>query len=78
MYLGVGLLTADWSTGEFLAHFSASNVGYFVGTIALVIAVIGLPIAAFLRGGLTAPLVVFVLVVLGWLTIGAVQGVLSF
>jgi hypothetical protein len=54
-----------------------SSVGYFLGLIALAVAVFGIPVAAFLRFDLIAPLVTLVLVVLGWLTIGAVQGVLS-
>ena len=77
MYLSVGLLVADWSISEFLAHFSVSRAGYVLGMIAMAVAVFGIPVAAFLRFDLTAPLVVLVLVVLGWLTIGAVQGVLS-
>lgn len=77
VYLGAGLLTANWSISEFLAHLSVGSVGYLVGMIVLVVAVFGLPIAGFLRFNLTAPLVVLVLVILGWLTIGAVQGLLS-
>jgi hypothetical protein len=76
-YLGVGLLVADWSVGEFLAALSANSVAYFLGTIALVVAVVGLPVVAVLRFDLLAPLVILVLVVLGWLAVGAVQGLLS-
>jgi hypothetical protein len=77
VYLGAGLLLADWSLSEFLTHLSVSSVGYFLGTIGLVVAVVGLPIAGALRFDLRTPLVVFVLVILGWLTIAAVQGLLS-
>ena len=76
-YLGVGLLVADWSLSEFLAHFSVSSAGYLAGMIVLVVAVFGLPVVGALRFGLTAPLVVLVLVILGWLAIGAAQGLLS-
>jgi hypothetical protein len=77
VYLGAGLLLADWSISEFLAHFSGSSIGYFLGTIGLVVAVVGLPIVGFLRFDLRTPLVVFVLVIIGWLTIAATQGLLS-
>ncbi|WP_139328839.1 hypothetical protein [Haladaptatus litoreus] len=46
--------------------------------IVLVIAFVGLPIAIFLRFDLIAPLVLLVVVILGWLIVGAVQGILSF
>jgi hypothetical protein len=45
--------------------------------VALVTTVIGLPVLAYLRFGLTAPLVILSLVLLVWLTIGVVQSVLS-
>ena len=77
VYLCAGLLVADWSISDFLAHLSMSSVGHLVGTIALAVAVVGLPIAGFLRLDLTAPLVVLMLVILEWLTTGAVQGLLS-
>lgn len=77
VYLGAGLLIANWSVNEFVAHLSLSSVGYFLGMIALAVAVLGLPIAALLRYDVTAPFVILILVVLGWVTIGAVQGVLS-
>lgn len=77
VYLGAGLLVADWSLNEFFTHFSVGSVGYFLGMIAMTIAVFGVPVAALLRFNLTAPLVVLVLLILGWLIIGTVQGVLS-
>lgn len=77
VYLGAGVLVADWSIGSFVAHLSVDSLVYFLGTIAMAVGVVGLPIALFVRFDLTAPLVVLVLVVLGWLTIGVVQGVLS-
>lgn len=77
LYLGVGLLVAGWSISEFLTHLSVSTAGYFTGMIVLVVAFVGFPIAGFLRFHLISPLVVLVLVILGWLTVGAVQGLLS-
>lgn len=77
VYLSAGVLVADWSSSEFVAHFSVGRAGYFLGMIAMAIAVFGIPIAALLRFNLTTPLVIFALVVLGWLTIGTVQGLLS-
>lgn len=77
LYFGVGLLVAGWSISEFLTHLSVSTVGYFIGMIVLVVAFVGLPIAGLLRFHLISPLVVLVLVILGWLTVGAVQGLLS-
>jgi hypothetical protein len=78
LYMGGGLVFADWSLGEFRAHLSANTVGYLVGMIALGVAIFGVPIAGFLRFNLIAPLVVLAVVVFGWLTLGAVQGLLSF
>ena len=78
LYMGGGLLFADWSLSEFHAHLSADTVGYLVGMIALGVAIFGFPVAGFLRFNLLAPLVVLVVVVFGWLILGAVQGVLSF
>ncbi len=77
LYLSAGLLVAGWSFSEFLAHLSVGTVGYFVGMIVLVVAFVGFPIAGFLRFHLITPLVVQVLVLLGWLTVGAIQGLLS-
>lgn len=77
LYLGAGLLVAGWSISEFLAHLSAGTLGYFVGMIVLVVAFVGFPIAGFLRFHLFTPLGVLVLVLLGWLTLAAIQGLLS-
>ncbi|MFA9516899.1 hypothetical protein ACERIT_06735 [Halopenitus sp. H-Gu1] len=77
LYFGAGLLIAGWSVSEFLAHLSGDTVGYLLGMMVLVIASVGLPIAIFLRFGLITPLAVLILVILGWLIVGAVQGVLS-
>ncbi|MGQ3330151.1 hypothetical protein [Halorubrum sp. FL23] len=77
LYFGAGLLIAGWSVSEFLAHLSIDALGYLLAMIALAIAFVGLPIAIFLRFDLLTPLVVLVVVILGWLTVGAVQGILS-
>ncbi|SIR17096.1 hypothetical protein SAMN05421858_1681 [Haladaptatus litoreus] len=78
LYFGAGLLIAGWSVSEFLTHITVDTIGYFLGMIVLVIAFVGLPIAIFLRFDLIAPLVLLVVVILGWLIVGAVQGILSF
>jgi len=44
--------------------------------VAMTVALFGIPVTTLLRFALIAPVVILVLVVLGWLTIGAVQGVL--
>lgn len=77
LYLGAGLLVGGWSISEFLTHLSPGTIGYFVGMIVLVVAFVGLPIAGFVRFHLVTPLVVLVLVLLGWLTLAAIQGLLS-
>lgn len=77
LYIVAGFLVAGWSVSEFLAHLSVDTVGYLLGMIVLVIAVVGLPIAIFLRFDSIAPLVVLALTILGWLIVGAVQGILS-
>jgi len=77
VYFGSGLLVAGWNVSEFLAQLSVDTVGYLLGMIGLVIAFVGLPIAIFLRFDLISPLIVLLLVILGWITIGAVQGILS-
>ena len=77
VYLASGLLVADWRIDEFLAHLSARDLGFFVGTILLTVAVFGLPIVGYLRYDLTSPLLVLGFVVLGWLVLGGVQGLLN-
>ena len=77
LYFGAGLLMAGWSVSEFLAHLSIDAIGYLLAMIALTFAFVGLPIAVFLRFDLITPLVVLVVVILGWLAVGAVQGILS-
>ncbi|QLG49351.1 hypothetical protein [Natrinema halophilum] len=77
LYFGAGLLLAGWSISEFLTHLSVDTLGYLLGMIVLVITFVGLPIAFFLRFNLITPLVVLVAVVLGWLILGAIQGILS-
>lgn len=77
LYFGAGLLVGGWSVSEFLAHLSVDTVGYLLGMIVLGIAFLGLPFSLLLRFDLIVPLVVLVLVILGWLILGAVQGILS-
>jgi hypothetical protein len=77
LYLGAGLLAAGWNIDEFLAHLSPGTLGDVLGMIGLVVAVVGLPIAGFLRFELFTPIAVIVLAVLGWATVGAIQGLLS-
>jgi len=55
-----------------------SSVETLVILIALAVAIIGIPVAAFLRFNLVAPLVVLVLSILGLVTLSAVQGTLTF
>ena len=77
MYLVVGSVVADWSISEFFANLSVSYVEPVVSLSALAVAIIGIPVAAFLRFNLIAPLVVLVLSILGLVTLSAVQGALS-
>ncbi|WP_433630015.1 hypothetical protein [Halomicrococcus sp. NG-SE-24] len=77
LYFGAGLLIAGWNVSEFLAHLSIDTIGYLLAMVVLAIAFVGLPIAIFLRFNLITPLVVLVVVILGWLIVGAVQGILS-
>lgn len=77
LYLGAGLLVAGWSVSEFLTHLSVDTVAYFLGMIVLTIVFVGFPIATYLRFDLIAPLVILVLVICAWFTLGAIQGVLS-
>lgn len=76
-YFGAGLLVGGWNFSEFLTNLSVGTVGYLLGMIVLSTVFVGLPIATYLRFEVIAPLVILVLVILGWLTLGAVQGILS-
>lgn len=78
LYIGTGLLVAGWSLSAFLNQLSIETISYLLGMIALSIAFIGLPIATHLRFDLITPIAILVLIILGWLTLGAVQGLLSF
>ena len=76
-YFGAGLLVGGWNFSEFLTHLSVGTVGYLLGMIVLSTVFVGLPIATYLRFEVIAPLVILVLVILGWLILGAIQGILS-
>ena len=77
LYFGAGLLVGGWSVSEFLTHLSTETVGYLLSMIVLSIGFLGLPIATYLRFDLITPLGILVLVIIGWLVLGAVQGILS-
>lgn len=77
LYFGAGLLVGGWSLSEFLTHLSIETVGYLLTMIVLSIVFVGLPIATYLRFDLITPLVILVLVICAWLTLGAVRGILS-
>jgi len=77
LYLGAGLLVGGWNISEFFAHLSLDTIGYFTGMIVFAVAFMGFPIASFLRFRLLTPLGVLVLMLLGWLTLAAIQGLLS-
>ena len=77
LYVIAGVLVAGWSVSEFLVHLSVDTVGYVLGMIVLTVGFVGLPVAAYVRFDLIAPLVIFVLVVTAWLILGALRGILS-
>lgn len=77
LYVVAGLLVAGWSVSEFFSHLSFDTIGYLLSMIVLTIGFVGLPIATYLRFDLIAPLVILVLVICAWFTLGAIQGTLS-
>lgn len=77
LFVVAGLLVANWSIADFLAHLSLESVGYLLLVTVLGVATVAVPVAASLRFRLVAPLTIFGLVVAAWLGIGVTSGILS-
>jgi hypothetical protein len=77
VYLGAGLLFAEWSVGEFLSRPSLGTVASLGFTGGMVVASVALPVALYLRYRLLAPLSLLGLATVGWFAYGALSGVLT-
>lgn len=73
LYLVAGFVVANWSVREFLRHLTPAVVGWLVLAGGMVVAVVAVPVAAYLRLRVVSPLVVLVSVLVGWTGLGFVQ-----
>lgn len=75
LYLVTGFIVANWSLQEFLTHLTPAIVGWMVIAGGISIAVVAIPITAYLRLRVVTPLIVLVLVGVGWTGLGIGQGI---
>jgi hypothetical protein len=76
-YVASGLLLANWSVDDFLAHLGPEVVGALLLAGAATVACFAVPVAAYLHLRLVSPLVVLGTVVVGWLALAAATGLLT-
>lgn len=77
LYVAGGLLLADWSVGDFLAHIGPGVVGALLLAGAATVACFAIPVAAYLHARLVSPLAVLATVLVGWLAYAAATGLLT-
>lgn len=77
LYVVGGLLLANWSVGDFLAHLGPGVVGTLLLAAGAAVACFAVPVAAYLHLRLVSPLVVLVVVLVGWLASAAASGLLT-
>lgn len=77
LYVVGGLVVVGWGVTEFFARLTPGVVASLSLAAALAVAVVAVPVAAFLHYRVVSPLVVLALVVVGWLVLGWAQGVLT-
>ncbi|MFC7068439.1 hypothetical protein [Halobaculum lipolyticum] len=75
-YLAGGLASGLWNVAAFRASLSAEVVASLVVAAALADATVAVPVAAYLRLRLVAPLCVLGVVAVGWVGLGAATGLL--
>ncbi|QLD89167.1 hypothetical protein HWV07_09030 [Natronomonas salina] len=73
--LVTGYFVGGWSLSDFLTHLTPATVGWVVLASGMAIAVFAIPIAAYLRLQVVAPLVILGLLLLGWIGLGLGQGI---
>lgn len=76
-YVLAGLIVVGWGVTEFFARLTPEVLASLTLAAALAVALVAVPVAAFLHYRVVSPLVVLALVVVGWLVLGWAQGVLT-
>ena len=77
LYLASGLVAAGWSVTDFSTNLTLETVGTGLLLAALTVVTFAIPVAAYLRFHLLAPVVVLAVVLLGWFGYAAATGVLT-
>lgn len=77
LYVVGGLVVAGWSVDDFLAHLDVEVLGSLLLAGGIAVSCFAVPVAAYLRYRVVSPLVVLLLVVLGWVAYGAATGLLT-
>lgn len=77
LYVLGGLVVANWSVEDFLAYLGAEVAASLLLAGSFAVACFAIPVAAYLRYRLVAPLVVLATVVSGWLGYGFATGILT-
>jgi hypothetical protein len=74
LYLMTGFIVANWSIQEFFAHLTPATVGWMIVAGGTTIAIFAIPIIAYLRLRVATPLIVLILILVGWTGLGIGQG----
>lgn len=77
LYVVGGLVVAGWSVDDFLAHLDVEVLGSLLLAGGIAVSCFAVPVAAYLRYRVVSPLVVLLLVVVGWVVYGVATGVLT-
>lgn len=75
LYLVTGYVVGEWSLRNFLAHLTPATAGWMVLASGMAIAVFAIPITAYLRLQVAAPLAILGVGLLGWIGLGFAQGI---
>lgn len=76
LYLVAGLVLARWNVTEFSTNLSLESVGTFLLMGVLTVATFAIPVTAYFRLGLRAPVAFLAIVMLGWVGYAAATGLL--
>lgn len=77
LYIVGGIVVAQWGLSEFFDRLTFEIVGLLLLAGAFAVAVLAIPVAAYLRYRVVSPVVVLLLVIVAWLAQGFATGILS-
>ncbi|MFC7082252.1 hypothetical protein [Halorussus caseinilyticus] len=77
LYLVTGFVVARWDLADFSTRLTLEMVGAFLLLGALTVATFAIPITAYVRFHVVAPVVILGVVLLGWVGYAVVTGILA-